>query len=208
MLVRHKRNIYLKDRRKSCFLTRLCLICFFCCIFHFQQSLAFSVDTSGIDSINLINSSKSLGGIIESGSKKESRQDYFTRFEGKIIRGIRVSTQLSKFSVSNSKPEYVQWSARAGLKAAEALHADTKRKRIYDFLLIHEGEEIKSQKMVEAERLLRSNRFMDDAIFIIREETMSNDSVEILILTKDVFFIKARIKLFFSTKIYCWSGGG
>jgi len=196
MLGRHKRNIYLTDRRKSCFLSRLCLLSFFCCIFHFQQSLAFSVDTSGIDSINLINSSKSLGGIIESGSKKESRQDYFTRFEGKIIRRIRVSTQLSKFSVSNSKPEYVQWSARAGLKAAEALHADTKRKRIYDFLLIHEGEEIKSQKMVEAERLLRSNRFMDDAIFIIREETMSNDSVEILILTKDVFSLKPELNYF------------
>jgi len=133
--------------------------------------------------------------IIDSSMKTAtSRIDYFIPFKGKKIRTIKITTELSKFSVSDSKPRIVKWSVRTALKAAEALHADTKPDRIFDFLLIRPGEEIKPEKLVEAERLLRSNHFLDDATFVIQNET--EETVDILVVTRDVFSLSPELSYF------------
>lgn len=158
------------------------------------------VDSTRTDSIQKKRSKDELKSVIKKPEKKESRLDYFTRFENKIIRKITVSTQLSKFGVDDSKPDYVKMGARVGLTVAEAIHADTKTNRIYDFLLIQTGETIKGPKLVEAERVLRSNRFMDEAIFVINEETMTDTYVDITVATKDVFSLRPELNYFNPTK--------
>ena len=165
-----------------------------------QKCLFAQSDTTKVDSVAIKKSAKSLEGIATTSENKETRADYFAKYEGRIIRKIVVSTELSKFSVSRSKPRYVQWSARVAMKAAEAMHADTKKKRIYDFLLIYPGETIKAEKMVEAERLLRSNRFLDDALFVIDEKTSTSEYVDIFIITKDVFSITPELNYFNPSK--------
>src|SRR5690606_1028538 len=89
--------------------------------------------------------------------KEVIKNEDFTRFQGKILRNINITT-LDPFGYSERdekrKPKY--WSERTG----NNLHVKSKYFAIRNFLLIKKNEPLDSLLVRESERLIRSQRFV------------------------------------------------
>jgi hypothetical protein len=80
-------------------------------------------------------------------------------------------------------------------KSGNALHIKTSRARIRQVLLFRPGQPLEPQELAESERLLRQTPEILDARVLVNEATTTRDSVDIVVLTKDVFSITAGLEL-------------
>ena len=80
-------------------------------------------------------------------------------------------------------------------KAGNALHLKTARSRVRQVLLFRPGQLLEPQALAESERLLRQTPEIVDARVLVNEATTTRDSVDIEVLTKDVFSITAGLEL-------------
>ena len=126
------------------------------------------------------------------------RLEYFKQYEGKIIRSIRITTKLSDLSGGSSRHQMVNWGIRAASNVAQAIHVDSRPGRILPYLLIKEGEVVRAQKMAEAERVLRSNKFIEDAVILIDQE--AGNQVDLLVIVNDVFSLVPELGYYSPTK--------
>lgn len=72
-------------------------------------------------------------------------------------------------------------------KAGNSLHVKTGRGEVRNKLLFRKMEPLEPLALVESERLLRQTRHILDARIIVNEETTTNDSVDVFVITRDVF---------------------
>ncbi len=72
-------------------------------------------------------------------------------------------------------------------QAGNAVHVITHRGAIRRALLFRTGEQLEPQALAETERLLRQTPHLLDARVLVDEATSSPDSVDIIVVTKDVF---------------------
>jgi len=109
---------------------------------------------------------------------------YFKDFEGMPIKNIYIDTyDPFGYSLTDStkKPEkFIE-------KAGNTLHAKTKNFVIRNYLLFKEGEELDSLKILESERLIRSQRFTRRVR--IQVKSAGKDSVDIFLHTLDSWTI-------------------
>ncbi|MFC6997345.1 BamA/TamA family outer membrane protein [Rufibacter roseus] len=70
-----------------------------------------------------------------------------------------------------------------------ALHMRTKKGRISNTLLFKEGELLEPLALSESERLLRQTDYILDARILVNDSTSTRDSIDIVIITRDVFSI-------------------
>jgi hypothetical protein len=115
---------------------------------------------------------------------KNNQTAYFETYEGKYIRKI-VLEQLDVFgpSVYDTSKKAKSWSERLG----NSLHISTSKSSIKNFLFISEKEKIDPYILADNERVLRTIPSIQDArIFVVPIEG-DNDSVDIKIVTKDVW---------------------
>ncbi|MHA6246993.1 BamA/TamA family outer membrane protein [Pontibacter sp. CAU 1760] len=72
-------------------------------------------------------------------------------------------------------------------KLGNSLHVKTGRGLIRNKLLFEKLAPLEPLALVESERLLRQTAYLLDARIIVNEETTTQDSVDVLVITKDIF---------------------
>ncbi|MFD2248315.1 hypothetical protein [Pontibacter ruber] len=118
------------------------------------------------------------------GLDAELIQREYERHNYKIVRSIEIRT-LDAFGYSINDTSRVP---RTFLeRAGNTLHAKTKRSVIRNKLLFRTNRPLEPLALVESERLLRQTSYILDARIFVDERTTTEDSVDIFILTKDVF---------------------
>ena len=108
----------------------------------------------------------------------------FNEFENKTIRNIEITTfDPFGYSLSDSTevPEtFIE-------KAGNTLHAKTRKFVIRNYLLFKEGDRFDSLKILESERLIRSQRFSRRVQILF--EPAASDSVDLFVRTLDSWTI-------------------
>lgn len=111
------------------------------------------------------------------------RQEY-EKHNYKIVRNIDILT-LDPFGYSVNDTARVPRNFFE--KAGNSLHVKTGRGLIRNKLLFRKMEALEPLALVESERLLRQTDYLLDARIIVNEATTTDDSVDVFVLTKDIF---------------------
>ena len=119
-------------------------------------------------------------------SQKVKSEDPFKQYKGKVIRHIRIET-LSPFGTSIY--DTLKDAQTAPGKAMNAAHVKTHSWVIRKNLFIKEGQKVDPYLLADNERNIRQMSFIDDVKTYITAPDPSGDSVDIVIITKDVFSI-------------------
>jgi hypothetical protein len=117
-------------------------------------------------------------------------EDPYLKYEGKIIRHIIVkrigfeqtvldTTQVIRTFISN---------------AANTIHSDTRESVIRNYLFIKEGKPLNPFRVADNERTIRSLDFVLDARIHIKVIKANPDSVDLLVITRDVFSLAVSVK--------------
>lgn len=114
-------------------------------------------------------------------------QDY----EGRIIRNIIITRRDFEQKVSDSGNRMAVY----GAKLLNAVHADTKEWVIKNNLFIKEGSALSAYKVADNERYLRTLNFIQDARLIVHPIDGTEDSVDVEVITKDVFTITGGVEI-------------
>ena len=116
----------------------------------------------------------------------------FDRHSFKIVRRIVIQPlDAFGYSLTDSTRHPRTLLDRAG----NGLHVKTSRARIRQVLLFRPGQALEPQALAESERLLRQTPEILDARVLVNERTTTRDSVDIEILTTDVFSITAGVEV-------------
>ena len=116
----------------------------------------------------------------------------FDRHNYKIVRQVTIQT-LDAFGYSISDSTRVPRNILE--KAGNTFHIKTTKSRIRQVLLFREGRELAPQALAESERLLRQTAEILDARVFVNERTSTTDSVDVVVITKDIFSISGSIQL-------------
>ena len=114
----------------------------------------------------------------------------FDRHNFKVVRRINIRT-LDAFGYSIS--DTIRRPRTFWEKSGNALHIKTSRARVRQVLLFRPGQLLEPQALAESERLLRQTPEILDARVLVNEASSSRDSVDIDVLTTDVFSLTAGI---------------
>jgi hypothetical protein len=108
----------------------------------------------------------------------------FTNYEGKIIRKV-IIRKLDVFgtSVFDTNSRARSWIEKTGNR----IHVKTTDYVINKNILVRPGDRLDPFVLADNERLLRSLSSIEDVRFIVSPAGNSGDSVDILVLTKDVW---------------------
>lgn len=110
----------------------------------------------------------------------------FARYKGKIIRSIRV-LPLAPFGTSLMD---TLKRARTGIgKILNSVHINTRKFVLQKYLLFKPGEKVNPEIFADNERILRDLPAIDNARILISTPDSTNDSVDVLVMTKDVWSI-------------------
>ncbi|MEZ4945265.1 MAG: hypothetical protein R2804_07035 [Cyclobacteriaceae bacterium] len=113
----------------------------------------------------------------------------FLPYEGKIIRRINVQpvhfykTVLDTTKVVRTKI----------IQIGESFHTDTKEKTIRNNLFIKEGQQLNPYRLADNERYLRDLNFIKDSRIYVVQWDEDSDSVDLLVMTRDVFSLGASL---------------
>ncbi|QIX62361.1 hypothetical protein HER32_14695 [Hymenobacter sp. BT18] len=116
----------------------------------------------------------------------------YDRHNYKIVRRINIRT-LDAFGYRINDPGRMPRNILE--KGGNALHMKTSRARVRQVLLFRRGDELEPQALSESERLLRQTAELLDARVFVNEQTSSRDSVDIEVVTKDVFSLSGSVQL-------------
>jgi hypothetical protein len=108
----------------------------------------------------------------------------YDRHRYKVVRNIAY-TRLDPFGYSVDN--LTRTPTRFWEKAGNAIHITTHRGVIRRALLFRVGESLEPLSLSESERLLRATPFIGDARVIVNEATSTDDSVDVIVVTKDDF---------------------
>jgi hypothetical protein len=112
-------------------------------------------------------------------------EDAFMPFEGKVIRKILIRHIGFDKTVYDTTRNIKNTVTRIG----KALHSNSKEWLIRDHLFIRENRALSPYKMADNERYLRDQDFILDAKFYVIPLRSTKDSVDVIVLTRDVFSI-------------------
>ncbi|MDF7810011.1 hypothetical protein [Hymenobacter sp. YC55] len=116
----------------------------------------------------------------------------YDRHNYKIVRRINIQT-LTAFGYSISDTTRVPRNFLE--KTGNAFHMKTSRARVRQLLLFKVGKELEPQALSESERLLRQTDELVDARVFVNERTSTADSVDVEIITKDVFSLSGSLEV-------------
>lgn len=111
----------------------------------------------------------------------------FKPYEGRIIRHISIKL----FGFDRSFIDTSKRLTNLASKAADALHRDTRPWVVRNHLFIRENTPLNIFLVADNERFLRSLDFIQDARILVDTASVSQDSVDLVVYTKDLFSIKA-----------------
>lgn len=110
-------------------------------------------------------------------------EDAFIPYEGKIIRKIQIRTIHFNTVIQDTSKAFRHRLVQIG----EAVHTDTRPHTIRDNLFIHEGEPLNPYRLADNERYIRDLNFIKDSRILVVPYDEDADSVDLLVMTRDVF---------------------
>ena len=126
----------------------------------------------------------------------KSRENTFNVYGGKQIRYVYYN-QLKVFGTTIEDTTVV---SNKLVRFANMLHYDTRTWMIKQSLFFREGDTVNAYKLVDNERYLRRLPFILDARIYVINSYSDNDSIDIVVLTKDVFEYGTSITNFNNTQ--------
>lgn len=118
------------------------------------------------------------------GLDAELIQREYEKHNYKIVRKLDIVT-LDAFGYSINDSTRVPRNILE--KAGNAIHIKTSRGLVRNQLLFRRNRPLEPLALVESERLLRQTDYLLDARIIVNELTTTDDSVDVFVVTKDVF---------------------
>lgn len=113
-----------------------------------------------------------------------SSNHYFEQYEGKVIRTIVIDdVQMFNGEIRDS----VEHKIGSINKILNKTHISTRKRTIKNYLRFKENQNLSASLMADNERMLRQLKFIKDALIIINQEDLLSDSVDVRIITKDLF---------------------
>ncbi|WP_299819570.1 hypothetical protein [uncultured Pontibacter sp.] len=118
------------------------------------------------------------------GLDAELIQREYERHNYKVVRKLDIVTlDAFGYSIHDSTRTPRNFLEKAG----NAIHIKTSRGLVRNQLLFRRNEPLEPLALVESERLLRQTDYLLDARIIVNELTTDDDSVDVFVITKDVF---------------------
>ncbi|MDB5202659.1 MAG: hypothetical protein JWQ27_2068 [Ferruginibacter sp.] len=115
----------------------------------------------------------------------------FISYKGKIIRSIEISplgfnrNLNDTLEVKNSFP----------IRVANALHKNSSTHLIRNNLFFAEGDKLLPLLFADNERFLREQPYLQDALIVVFNTAYTKDSVDVLVLTRDVFSLGGTVSI-------------
>jgi len=107
----------------------------------------------------------------------------FLPYEGKIIRKIIIN----RIGFERTIPDTSRWIKNKVTRVANRIHNDTKTWVIRENLFLREGKPLNPYRVADNERYLRDLEFILDSRIYVLPISEESDSVDLLIMTRDVF---------------------
>ncbi len=116
-------------------------------------------------------------------------EEIFLPFQDKFIRHIIINHVGFDKSITDTTRNIKNFSIRV----ANALHKNSKEWLIREHLLFHEKKQLNAYTLADNERFLRDLDFIVDARIHVVPLASTEDSVDVLVVTRDVFSIGGRL---------------
>ncbi len=116
-------------------------------------------------------------------------ENQFIAFGGKIIRNI----DLISLSFENSINDTTLVEKSFGLDIARHFHKSSTDKTIRKNLFFKEGDKLYPYLLADNERYLRELVYLQDAKILVSQVEDEKDSVDVIVLTKDVFSLGFKL---------------
>ncbi|NLR68300.1 hypothetical protein HGH92_28595 [Chitinophaga varians] len=124
---------------------------------------------------------------------------YFTPFVGKVIRNIYYR-QVKVFGPRSINDTTFTTSMKL-IHLANRLHFDSREWVVRQSLFFREGTRLDPYELADNERYLRNRPFFSDARIHVRNGNPDSDSVDVEVVTKDVFEYGVDLSQFSATNI-------
>jgi hypothetical protein len=121
--------------------------------------------------------------MIQDGLAPAEKINPFLIYTGKTIRSVRIKNLGFESDINDT----TLLKGGLGVVLGDALHKNTKRKVINNNLFFKEGDKVNPYLLADNERHLRDQVYIQDAVIIVKRVKDGFDSVDILVLVKDVF---------------------
>lgn len=121
--------------------------------------------------------------IIQNGLATADKLNPFLIYTGKTIRSIRIKSLGFESDINDT----TLLKGGLGVVLGDALHKKTKLKIITNNLFFKEGNKVNPYLLADNERYLRDQIYIQDAVIIVKRVKDDFDSVDILVMVKDVF---------------------
>jgi hypothetical protein len=143
---------------------------------------------------------KALGAVFDFTQRQQERTGLdavlldrqFDQHNFKVVRRINIRTfDAFGYSLRDSTQQPRTFWQHAG----NTVHVRTAPSRVRQVLLFRPGRQLEPQALAESERLLRQTAEILDARVLVNESTTTRDSVDIDVLTTDVFSLTGGFEL-------------
>jgi hypothetical protein len=125
-------------------------------------------------------------------TKKPLTNSTLILYDGKIIRNIEIQgTDIFASSVFDTAFVPSTWFQRTG----NYLHSYTRQSIIRHNLLLKPGEQLDVFRAAENERIMRDLPYIMDARFLVRSIPGTSDSIDLILLTKDLWPVGLDLEL-------------
>jgi hypothetical protein len=115
----------------------------------------------------------------------------FLQYKGKIIRSIEAVSVGFQCSIYDTN----QVKYNIGIRMANLFHKNSKQRVLRNDLFFKEGSRLFPYLMADNERYLRDLSYIQDARIIVVPVVNSIDSVDVVVLTKDIFSLGGKLKV-------------
>jgi hypothetical protein len=132
--------------------------------------------------------------VTQSGSIKNDLP--FNKYRGKIIRKINYLPLGLDRNINDTS----LIKQNIGVRIADALHRTTTVQMLKNNLFVNEGDQLFPYLLADNERYLREQAYIQDARISVAEVAGSNDSVDVTVITKDVFSLGVNFDISSETR--------
>ena len=170
---------------------------FFWGVFTMNNSAVAQVETNKADTFFLAKKKGLLGRLgksIATNPPEEAPQrveNPFLKYKGKIIRSVelvRLSFQRNIYDTNLVK-------YNLGVRLANIFHKNSRERIIRNNLFFKEGGRLYPYLVADNERYLRDLVFIQDARIIVDFADDNTDSVDVVVITKDIFSLGGKLKI-------------
>lgn len=170
---------------------------FWGCVFIINNIAVAQVETNKDDTFFLAKKKGLLGRLGKSlatnppDEAPQRVENPFLKYKGKIIRSVelvRLSFQRNIYDTNLVK-------YNLGVRLANTFHKNSRERIIRNNLFFKEGSRFYPYLVADNERYLRDLGFIQDARIIVVFAEGNTDSVDVVVITKDIFSMGGKLKI-------------